>query len=251
MSTLKDLLRRISRGEPSPLGFAASTRKAASSMLLVALISERYDKSAKEAVDAGAEALLLTTKSADRDVAAAAGAADGRALGVLSDDIAPEAIASLQKGGADFVVIGGTAPAAVLQNDDVSFVLQVRDELTDVQLRTIEPLSVRAIYVEQEIGPLTIDRQMELQRISGLARKPLFVRVGAGAAEADLLTLRDSGVAMVGVDLKERGATGVAELRARIEQLPRRKAKRDDTEVSLPRASATAPEYEDDDDDEF
>jgi hypothetical protein len=251
MSTLKDLLRRIHRGEPSPLGFAASTKKAGASMIVVALIGERYAASAGDAAAAGAEALLLTGGPSDKDLADARAAAnDNAALGVLAEDASAERISTLHAAGVDFAVVPAAAPAASLQNDDVTFVLQVRDELTDVQLRTIEPLSLRAVYVEQDVGTLTIYRQMELQRISGLARKPLLVRVDAGLTDGDLLTLRESGVALLGIDMKGRGAEGIRDLCERVDKLPRRRVKRDDTEVSLPRASSAAADHEDDEDDD-
>lgn len=248
MSKLSDLIRRVSRGEPTPLGFMAGARKPTATLVLVALINDKWGSAPAEAAAAGADAVLLTGRPNDNDISQAVSGAGGRACGVLSDDASPERLQKLRDAGIDFVVLPDKAPASALLDEQLSFMLQVRDELTDVQLRTIEPLSLEAIYVEQEIGPLTIYRQMELQRVSGLTRKPLLVRVRARAEQAELLSLRDAGVALAGVEYKEGGAGGVTSLRKTVDSMPRRKRRREEAEATLPRPSQTVAEEDDEDD---
>src|SRR3990170_4291672 len=118
------------------------------------------------------------------------------------------AVADAAAAGADSLVLEPEAPASALLDEDVTLLLRLRQELTDVQLRTLDALPVSALYVEREAGPITIWRQMELQRISGLARKPLALRVQPDARQQDLLALREAGVALLTVDMKEGGGGG-------------------------------------------
>jgi hypothetical protein len=91
---------------------------------------------------------------------------------------------------------------------------------------------------------------MELQRVAGLARKPLLLSVRPDIDQEDLLCLRDSGVALVAVDLKERGAQeALPRLRGVIDSLPaRRRPKRDERpEVTLAGvAPSSQEEFEED-----
>lgn len=258
MTKLADLLRGAMRVSASPMGFVPSTAKAAHTMLLLALASERWKQEAADAVAAGADAVLLAGKPGDKEIAEAVEAAGSRPCGVVAGDVGAEQIERLRAAGADFFVLDPEAPASALIDEKLALLLRVRQELTDVQLRTLDALPVAALYVEREPGALTIWRQMELQRISGLSRKPLALRVPPDTKQQDLLALRSAGVALVAVDMKDRDAVGALRtLRAIIDGLPRRKSGRTDDlpHVSMPgtgagTASAEEEDGDDDDDDE-
>ncbi|OGO50796.1 MAG: hypothetical protein A2148_03715 [Chloroflexi bacterium RBG_16_68_14] len=244
MSKLADLIRRATRGEPAPLGFGAGSRKTTPTMLLVALVGEHWARGATDAAAAGADALLLTGRPGDKELAEAISAAQGRPCGLLEPETHAGQPAQLRSAGLDFLVLGPQAPASALLEEKLGFLFHLREELTDAQLRTLEALPVDALYLERELSPPTIWRQMELQRISGLARKPLLLQMRPDAEQQELLSLREAGVALIALDLKERSATdALRRLRGVIDALPRRRPRhRKEGEVTLPGATARGEE---------
>jgi hypothetical protein len=252
MSKLNDLIRRALRAEPAPIGFGAGAQKPAPTMLLAALAGDHWSRAAAEAIAAGADALVLAGRPGDKELAEAIGAADGKPCGLIAADATADQLAKLRAAGLDFAVLDLQTPSAALQEEELGMVLRVRDDLTDFQLRAIDSLSVDALYLERETGASTIARQLDLLRVSGLARKPLLVAVRGDAQQPDLLSLRDAGVVAVAVDLGERGAAGaLRRLRGVIDGLPRRKPrKRGEGEVSLVRLGAPPPPPRDDEDED-
>ena len=252
MSKLADLIRRTTRVEGRRLGFGSGPRQSQASMLLVALVPERWSQGASDATAAGADVVLLTGRPADKDIADAASAAKERPSGVLAPEVDPLRLATLREAGLDFVALDTHAPASALNENDLGFVLHIRDDLTDIQLRTLESLHLDALYLETNAAPLTIARLMELRRVTGLARRPLLLPVRQDAGQDELVALRESGVGLLAIDMKERGAAdAMKRLRGVIDGLPKRRASRDDArgEAMLPRA-ASAHEHEDDEDDD-
>jgi hypothetical protein len=254
MTRLTELIRRAMRVSSTPMGFVPSAAKAPATMLLVAFAGERWKQTVADAVAAGADTVVLTNNPNDREIAEAIEAAGGRPCGVPAADVAADQIERLHAAGVDFLVLEPEAPASALLDEQLTFLLHLRQELTDVQLRALDALPVAALYVEGEPGPITIWRQMELQRVSGLARKPLVVRAQAPAGQQDLLTLREAGVALLAVDMKDRDAAAtLRSLRAAIDALPRRRPGRRDEgpRVTIPGApSAPAAEEEEEDEDD-
>ncbi|MEX1254641.1 MAG: hypothetical protein WEE64_09900 [Dehalococcoidia bacterium] len=251
MSELSKLLRKISRHEPAPLGFGRGPTKRAPTMLLAAIASERWAQGVADAVAGGADFVLLAGRPNAKDLAEAVAGADGMPCGLLAGQSEAADVSKLRDAGLDFVAVEPQAPAKTLANEELGLVLHLKDDLTDIQLRTIEPLPFDAIYFERDASPLSIMHQMELQRVSGLARKPLLMVAHPDVEQDDLLCLRDAGAVLVALDLKERGAVeALSRLRGLIDALPpRRKPRREDrTQVTLPGA---AHESESDDEDDF
>jgi hypothetical protein len=253
MSKLADLIRLATSVELGPLGFSTSARKRAPTLIAVALVAERWPERIAEAVSAGADAVLLTGRPRDDDVSRAVAAADGRSCGILMADDAQFS----RREGVDFTVVSTQAPAAVLQDDDggPSLLLYIRDELSDTELRAIEGLPIDGAMVDADTPPLSIRRAIQLQRLSGLTRKALLIQVRSDVTEGELLTLRDAGVALVAVDVRDRGAAAISHLRTTIDALParRRPRRRERSEPVLPRVGVSAsaePEDDDDDDDD-
>lgn len=238
------------RAEPAPLGFGSSPGKAPSTMLLVALVGGRWVDGVRDAASAGADVLLFTGQPNEKEVTEAVSAAEGRPCGLLALEGDADRLSRLREAGLDFLVVGPQAPASVLQDEERSLVFHIREELTDAQLRSVGALPVDALYLESEPAPLTIGREIELQRIGGLARRPLLLPVGMDAQREDLLALREAGVVLVAVDLSERGvADGMRRLRGLIEELPprRRRMVKVGGNVTL---LGTPPEAEEEDEDE-
>lgn len=254
MSKLDELIRRATRGEPAPLGFGAGSRKTTPTMLLVALVGEHWARGVAEAVAAGADALVLAGRPSEKELAEAVSAAQGRPCGLLEPEAHAGQPAQLRSAGLDFLVLGPQAPASALLDEELTFLFRLREELTDAQLRTLEALPVDALYLEREAGPATIWRQMELQRISGLARKPLLLQVRPDADQPELLSLREAGAVLIALDLKERSTTdALRRLRGVIDALPRRRPRRrKEGEVTLPGATAgKEEELEEEEEGEF
>ena len=252
MSKLADLLRRTTGAQPAPLGFASGSRKAPPTLLLVALAADRWSKAAAEATEAGADAVLLTGSPDGKELTKAVSAAGDSPVGVALDDASADQLASLKDAKIDFVMLQTKAPASALLDKEFGRVLGVSADLSDVQLRTLEALSINAVSVDQMDAPLTIERQLELRRVSGLARKPLLLPITADAGEEELLSLREAGVALLAVDMGAGGVDALRRLRKVVDKLPQRRHERDESSVTLPAhagAHGHDEEAEEDDDD--
>lgn len=253
MSKLAKLVQRVVRREPAPIGFGLGARKTPPTMLLVALASDHAAQHVRDAVDAGADALLLAGRLGEREMTDVIAAAGGKPVGLVAPDTDATTLARLRQEGVDFVSLDAQAPATALLDEELGYLLSIHEELTDIQLRTLEALPLTALHLGHESRTPTIRHQMELQRLSGLARTPLLVSVRLDAPQEDLLCLRESGVALVAIDMKERGAVeAVRRLRDMIDGLPpRRRADREERRpVSLPGAAAAGSEDDEDEDEE-
>jgi hypothetical protein len=250
MSKLADLIRRVTRIEPPALGFSAGPKSAPPTMILVGIANDHWSRAASES--AGADVLLFTGRPREQDMSDATGAAGDRPCGAMLAETDAETLSRLHSTGLDFAVLTTQSPASLLLNEDLGFVLQLREELNDIQLRTLENRPLDALFLDQDTQPFSVRRQIDFQRISGLARKPLLVPVRPNVEESDVLALRDSGVSLLAVDLGDRGATeALARLRELIDRLPaRRKVRTEEREVSILGAVRSHDHDDDDLDDE-
>ena len=242
MAKLKTLIKRATRPEPGPMGFGATARKPQASMLLVAIVGDHWSRAVGEASAAGADVLVLQGKPGDKDISDAVAAAGEQPCGVLLSDTSLEALPRLREAKVDFILVGTNAPAGALMEEELAIVLQLREELPDVQLRALEPWPLDAIYLDRESAPATIVRLLEIQRISGQSRKPLIVQIPADTKQGELMTLRDAGVALLAVDMKDRGAIdSLKRLRETVDALPRHKPRKEEKrEAWLPSGGSGA-----------
>ncbi len=246
MGKLADLIQRATRPAAAPLGFGTPRAKPAPTMIVVAVIGANWKGAVGEATSSGASAVLLTGGPSENEMKAAAEAAGDSPCGVVASDTA-----GLGEAGVDFVVLGSDAPASALQDEDLTFLLQVDEDLSDIQLRTIEPLPIDALYLDGPGTALTIGRQMALQRITGLARTPMLTSPAPNVSRDDVLSLRDSGVMLLAVDMNASDATKtLAHLRELVDGLPPRRTRRrgERAEVTLPTPSHGHEEHDEEDD---
>lgn len=218
MSEFSRRIRRAMRTEPAPMGFGAASRPPAPTMLVLAVA--RSADEATAAAKAGADAILVEGVA----TAALSGVckqAQGTPCGARAEQADQKTVAAAREAGVDFLLVepDRTAAAALLDRE-VGFVLDLREELTDVQLRTLDGMNIDAIWLGSLDGPLTLRRLMELQRVSGLSRKSLAVFVPGEIESSDLEALRAAGVAVVAVDAAKKG--GIEAMKQAVAALPPR-----------------------------
>lgn len=230
MSKLSDAMRRVSRRESRPIGFAVATAQKNPTMLVLARGTAAQ---AAAIAAAGADAVLLT----DAPAAGAAPAALWGSAAALADR---EAAKALREAGAGFVVFdAATTPASALLEDELGFVMSLALDTAEATLRTIEALPLDALLVTPLSGALTVQRSLDLRRVTAFARKPLLMPVDAAISATDLETLRDNGV--IGVVVEGVAAAGA--LREMVDGLPPRKRAADGRGASIA-LRATGSSYE-------
>lgn len=244
MSKLADAIRRSQRVEAAPMGFGAARPAPKPSMLAGALVPAA---GVEAAVKAGADFVLIDAFAGSLtpdDVKKAHAAAGGLPLGAGTKVTGSAAAKALREAGLDFLVVDDSMPAAALLDEDLDYVLALPAAPEETFLRSLDALSLEALYLSQVPSPLTVAGQLELGRVAGLGHKPVLCLVASGASADDLLCLRAAGVVAV------LASDGVDTLKVAVAALPPRKTRREErTVVSLPRGAAPAPEHDDDDDD--
>jgi hypothetical protein len=138
-------------------------------------------------------------------------------------------------------------PAAVLLDDDLGYVLALPSQPDELYLRSLESLSLDAVYLESLPSPLTVARQLELNRLGLFGRKPLMCLVQPGMSSEDLRCLRAAGAGV----LLAAGADAVKTLKEAVVALPPRKSRKEESRaVSLPRGAIPTDDDDDDEDDD-
>jgi hypothetical protein len=246
MSKLSDAIRRAQRVEANPMGFGTA-RNAAKATMLVGVRTPVSGAAA--AWEKSAEAVIIDARtgslSAD-DVKKAAEGSGQAPLGAWLTSIGREAAAELHKAGLDFLAFGPeTMPAETLLVEDLGFVVALPEDPEELFLRTLEGLSLDALWLNRLPSPLTVAGQLALNKIGVLARRPLVCEVAEDASSSDLECLRAAGAALLVVS----SAAAVAALKERVLALPARRQRREERAgVSLPRQQAAAESEEEDDD---
>jgi hypothetical protein len=233
---------------PAPLGFAARAAAAAPpSMLSVVRLASNEANKAEEAAKKGADAVIVDGVDAGKIKEFAKKAPD-ILLGARPQKSDRENIASIKQAGADFIVLeADSGLAEALLEENVGFVLASRGQPEDTWLRLLGDLGLDALIAPAPDGDLTIERLLELRRVSALSRTPLLVEVPADAEASRLQALRESGVAGVIVDGSSLGK--LEKLRETIAALPARGKRREErSEAMLPTGVGTAGHDHDDDD---
>jgi hypothetical protein len=237
MSKLANLLRRISRSEPAPLGFAALAGRTKNPEMLIAVAIDGLDQTAAEAAaKGGADFLLLDGGDLDSDsekiqaITATLEVPCGLRVTKPSADAGTTARAA----GLDYLRIeGDDTPASALLEEEVGYVLAVNNDASDTYLRILESMPFDALFGGKADHPFTIRRQLELRRISGFAHKPLILDASDDLSSQDLECLRDSGVAAL-LLAGDAMAKRIASARSAIDAMRPRRRRRDDRGSATP-----------------
>lgn len=242
MSRFIDKLKRVSQVTPQPMGFrAAQSASGKPRILLTASLAQADIDSVADRV-AGADAGLL------RIGRLSSGAkAFGKVSQTVSDipwggwleDIAEGEVERIAKIGFDFVVFSDRTPLAILKDEKVGKILEVRESISEGLLPAIDGLPVDAVLVAGEQAgeyALTWQHLMFFQRCADLLTKPLLVSVPSNVSANELQALWEAGVSGVVVSVSTEQPVGrLAELFQIIDKLvlpSKRKPRK--TEAILP-----------------
>jgi hypothetical protein len=261
MSRLGEKIRKSMRMESAPMGFGATaTRTRTPSMLLlvqgpVAKMPQRGDLS-----DTGVDAVLLSLGDPEREtreVEKWVKESGDVPCGAQVASASGKAAAALKETGVDFLAFDAEATSAeALLATELGYVLVLSGEPSDSFLRAMEPLRLDALLVPDWRPPLTVQGQLELQRLVLLSRTPLIVPVPLDVAPGELECLRDAGVAAVAVNAADSATWDrLTTLRRAIDELPPRRRRREErAEALLPsvgKLAVHAEEEEDEEEEEF
>lgn len=216
-------------------------------MICLVRLNANEANKAEEAAKKGADAIIIDGGDAGK-LKDFAKKAPGLVLGVRPLKTERDQVASLREAGADFVVIDAESGMAdALLEERVGFVMLARSEPDDTRLRLLAELNLDALIPPAPNGLLTIERLLELRRVSALGRTPLLVDVPGDAFH--LQSLRESGVA--GVIIEGSALGKLAKLREAIAALPARGKKREErSDATIPAAAMAGHDHDDDFDDD-
>ena len=227
------------------MGFGAARSVQRPTMLVGVLVEPGGVAGASQG---GAEVIVVEAATlAPEDVKKAREAAGEAVLGAKTAVANSDAARALREAGLDFLLVDAeTTPASALLDEDLGYALALPDAPEELFLRSLDALSLEALYLAAVPSPLTVAGQIELGRVAGLGRKPLISKTDSNASKDDLQCLRAAGVAVVVTD-----PGGVAALKETVASLPPRRGRREEsrTVVTLPHGNTGGHEHDDDDDD--
>jgi hypothetical protein len=249
MSKLRDRLKKAMRGESAPLGFAPLSKRKAPGLLVLVKADKRTAGRARELIEAGADAVCVEVAANDNVGASVSGLNGSSPVGVALRLPDAAAAAALKEANVDFAVVGLDSSAAALAAEDIGYLLSTPLDATEDDLRSIETLNLDGILLEGLALPLTVRGLLDLRRLSGLARKPVFLKVEGVPGQEELVALRESMVGAVVVDGGVDAAV-VKQLRQAIDNLPHPRRRDEDRPMAtVPRAAPEADAGDEDDDD--
>ena len=244
MSELQKRIGKTQRREAAGgFGFGSTKREQPRAMLAAVLVKD--SASAKAAVEAGADVVIVDGHDAP-GAAAAIKPLEKVCSGAKLASLDEAGARALREAGCDFVIspLDKTASAAV-DTEEMGQVVVASDDHTDTMLRALPPLGLDALYVDGANDATTLDKQLELVRLSSFSNSPLMVTVKADATASELRVLRDSGSAVAVLPLGT-SAANIAKLVETLKSVPApKKAKSDGGNMALVPSMAKHDEEED------
>lgn len=246
MSKLADRIRSATRIQAQAIGFAPTRTTQQATMVLAGVAPDAGG--AGELAERGADVVIIGGPHAPTRPEAAPAA--GAIVGAYIAGEQPDEAKRFREAGFDFVIVDpDRAAATALLDETIGYVLRLPSDLSDLEVRALEGFRLDAIDLGELASPMTVRRQINLQRIFALTRKPLIATVRADISAPEMQALRDTNVPVVAVS---GGADAIARLRATIDALPPRARRKDDGERMtpfVPRAAGhgEADEHEHDD----
>lgn len=245
MSKFIRKLKGVTESAVPAMGFrAASATAKARGPLLLAILSHADAKSAKSAVAAGADALVIRTQDSSGAREFAQAVADVP-CGLLIKSGAVDA-AFLKESGLDFVAFAPvSAPASVLRAEGLGKIAVISASAEMESLRGMDRVGVDCLLLEPDVADfLSVQYVMTCCFLSGATNKPLMATVSDSAMAEDIGALWDAGVDGFAV---ESGPSRIQELRKVIASLPPRAKRKSGKDIPLlPRLGNGAPVQEED-----
>jgi predicted TIM-barrel enzyme len=205
MSKLAERIKRAGRTEAAPIGFGvASERSAAPTLVCLLRLDKDQAKKAGGAAASGADAVIVTGLEAEK-LGEVAKKLREVPVGVSLDGAQRSSVETARKAGADFVRLDQRSSAEAVLEEEAGLVLRVDADISDTELRALAGLSLDALEVAPLEEPFTLQRLIELRRLSLLAQTPLLVEVTPDVGTSGLEALREAGVTGVILDGKSAG----------------------------------------------
>ena len=233
MSKLSQKIARAGRFESAPMGFGmAVNRKSEPTMLLGVRLPASESNRLKELAGKGVDLALLDNAKPGQKLAGTG----ELVAGAFITEGDSETAAAFREAGIDFLAVDPAAvSAAIIDDEQLGFVLPVPPDASDTDLRILETLPLDALLVAAPAGAFTLQQYLALRRIAMLVQKPLLVEIHGQINGSQLKSLREAGVA--GVLLVDNATDqAVAALRQAIDSLPSRRRRRTEhADALLPR----------------
>lgn len=225
-------------------------------MVLAVHLPPSQAERAADAISQGADTIITGPFVQGRkaqEMARYVKGANNNPCGVWLGSGTPAQISSAKKAGMDYVVLSLDAPATALLGEEIGYVLALEGEVPDTMLRSLDGLPFDALLITMEAGPPTLRRQLEIRRLAGLSRLPLFLRMANEPTAEELKSLRDSGVIAVVVDGDQQESwAALPNLRQAIDGLPpRRRRRQERLEAMLPLKQSPGLAEEEEEEEEF
>ena len=179
MSKLAERIRNATRLQPQPLGFVTA-RSAEQATMVLAALDAGCRRRARTLAARGADVVIVGSADAPRAAGGARGR-DGRPRRVRrrSD---PDEAKRFREAGFDFVIFDPdrAGATALLDEDRRLHASAARATSRTSRCGRSRGFRLDAIDIGAIAAPLTVRRQIDLQRLFALTRKPLMSRVDAG-----------------------------------------------------------------------
>ncbi len=229
MGKLTEILHRAGRSSRGAIGFVGPAANAAKPKAAAIIVSAPSAEAAAALVKAGADVVILPAdasfhKDASTEVA---WGVDARAAQTLSED----ELRTLHTQGADFVLLGVTAPVRTLsteidQFDRALFVPPPTDDPLLIGFRALNVLEADVAVLDlalraKDLAGLTVQEFARLRLLSESLRFPVIVTLHDMPAADDVRTVARLGAQ--GVWLANVTAADVTRLREELERVPREK----------------------------
>ena len=254
MSKLLDILDKIDRGAPSPMGFGAAARgEKVPPIALVGLISRNSgeDVSILERIEAD---VALIEGPADRESLKKLAAALGKVpWGMRFQKFTERDVQRSLKAGCDFLALAPEqAPLGALGDEEIAYFLTIAPDMDERSLRAVQELPVDGVLLS--LGsmhrPLTLQHLISVGTVRANLSKYLLLETSTELSVKELEGLRDLGVDGLVVDVSATSEDALAKLKESIMEVPRQRRKQEGKSSAVLPHSGHDPAEEQDPDEE-
>ena len=216
-------------------------------MALVGLVSANYAAGCGLVADLGPDAALLSGVKSPQSLKRLQKSLPSVPWGVRADVLTEEAAEGYQNQGCDLLAFTlQSTPVSALASDDMARVLCLEPDVSERQLRSIDPLPVDVLLVSSlnQNASWTLGELAAIAAISRRVDKYILVEVSQPPGKKDLEALRNTGVHGLVLDVASVSSESLKELKADLQEMPRQQPGRRERRTALVPGSAFAVEQE-------